>query len=946
MLKFINKVREIEVALSSLAVDYRIEMRFNQVIRVFIKSDSILDLSALNLNQDYVIVEFITEQEVQESEYYRELFSSQSTQNGHRENLSANHIFGYTQTLRSITESNNFQPIDFSNYNIPPIVSFYSYKGGVGRTTTLMIFALHCAFRGKKVLVLDCDFEAPGFLNFWGLKEYIERNETNLYKGGLVEFLLNKQFDTQTNIQDYLIRLKDIKPDYCGEGEVYLMTAGDLRNSTVADTDLGSNLDTHLGHYLHGLARLDVSNPDAIAEQMRRLFIDAQAYCKFDMILIDSRTGFSEVFANLVLRFSRLIVAFISSNRQSAAGLHYFFKEQTLPTYVLIHPYNPNISTRPILQDFRRTVDEISRVPISNLYAVEYSPTLASYGYTGDADRELDMVDMARNNSYPDENEKSKIRSEEAAKLFDYIIEQITPIPIQTNIVSLAEQKREILNIVADFFERESSFGDMQPFRAEVFYFRDFMKEIFDRRKYIIRGSRGTGKTAFYTALLNPVFVKTLQEWSNQSSNFIFVDIISNPKLPAAPKLLYPFEHALNPQNLGLEYAVYYRRFWIIYTWNAIYLSNYEQNIFAKESVFGHLPNISNDTETALRFENWIRTENFRLIEQDLREIDILLGTTNTHLVVLYDYLDRLIKPIEWGISNNRITPLFLLWESNPYSNILPKIFVRSDLFRNAVGFNNKAAFEANISNVDWQKNEMFAYFFKIIAAKCQNQLFNYARQKFANNPILTHIEETEYLLASNQNQIPVTQTLVLQSMVSLFFGEWADVRNPTFGSSYDWFFKNLQDMKGVISLRPFIKMIGLAARTAFNRDNFDYPILSGVYYSYQGVRSEACAIHFGDLANEEGNEYLKNIVDFIREGRANEYRKSRLYANELEDLLQKIIAYYSQNDSQDLHREMTVPRAKNLLIDTGIIRQNYVNNSVPTYSFAFLYKYYLGLRS
>ena len=39
---------------------------------------------------------------------------------------------------------------------------FYSIKGGVGRSTALVMMAIHLAKKGKKVLVIDGDFESPG----------------------------------------------------------------------------------------------------------------------------------------------------------------------------------------------------------------------------------------------------------------------------------------------------------------------------------------------------------------------------------------------------------------------------------------------------------------------------------------------------------------------------------------------------------------------------------------------------------------------------------------------------------------------------------------------------------------------------------------------------------------------------------------------------------------
>lgn len=55
------------------------------------------------------------------------------------------------------------EPLPALPDDAPPIVAFHSFKGGVGRTTHAIGFALHAAGRnGKPVLLIDGDFEAPG----------------------------------------------------------------------------------------------------------------------------------------------------------------------------------------------------------------------------------------------------------------------------------------------------------------------------------------------------------------------------------------------------------------------------------------------------------------------------------------------------------------------------------------------------------------------------------------------------------------------------------------------------------------------------------------------------------------------------------------------------------------------------------------------------------------
>ena len=42
------------------------------------------------------------------------------------------------------------------------ITTFYSFKGGVGRTQALVNVGVELAKRGRRVLLVDFDLEAPG----------------------------------------------------------------------------------------------------------------------------------------------------------------------------------------------------------------------------------------------------------------------------------------------------------------------------------------------------------------------------------------------------------------------------------------------------------------------------------------------------------------------------------------------------------------------------------------------------------------------------------------------------------------------------------------------------------------------------------------------------------------------------------------------------------------
>ena len=49
----------------------------------------------------------------------------------------------------------------------PPVVAFFSFKGGVGRTTSLAATALTLASYGYRAAMVDLDLEAPGLASYF-----------------------------------------------------------------------------------------------------------------------------------------------------------------------------------------------------------------------------------------------------------------------------------------------------------------------------------------------------------------------------------------------------------------------------------------------------------------------------------------------------------------------------------------------------------------------------------------------------------------------------------------------------------------------------------------------------------------------------------------------------------------------------------------------------------
>jgi cellulose biosynthesis protein BcsQ len=190
------------------------------------------------------------------------------------------------------------------NIAIPPpstgiIYTFYSYKGGVGRSMALANCAALLAKWGSRVLVVDWDLEAPGLERFFSKFTGVVDSRSKM--PGVLDLIESWRDNGPLHWKDCRIAI----PIANGSSRLDLITAGQLDHrysSRLHSLDFSKLFEeSRLGNYI---------------EELRDEWI-----ANYDFVLLDSRTGVTDIGGICTVHLADILILLFTTTDSSLNGI-------------------------------------------------------------------------------------------------------------------------------------------------------------------------------------------------------------------------------------------------------------------------------------------------------------------------------------------------------------------------------------------------------------------------------------------------------------------------------------------------------------------------------------------------------------------------------------------------------------------------------------------------
>lgn len=774
---FINLKNQLLAFLKSISQDFErcfvVRNIYSRYVIYLIKS-----------NNDYTITSLIREKFIDWIDNV-EIISEENDQFVYNDLVTSSLLVNDTTNIyfsERHLENSNWYIKDTFSLNAP-VTSFYSFKGGVGRTTATILTALILARQGSKVLLIDFDLEAPGLASVFANQG--DNAESLLSVKGFVDFLVdyeaNKRDITKINIDDYYF----VKNDQILVGS----NGGELVIVPAISTDSNS-----AASYIDKLSKANIRFGFG-KEYLPDFFLKTiEEKIKPDHILIDTRTGINDVGGLVFNRYAQNIFLLFYGNQQNMFGL-----ESILPELAKLQKNDMNF----YLVNSPVPIDEnLAKIEIDYYVERSYEIFLKHYYADDNIPSQFDEtadhypINITYNSQALILNSNKKLASlvESTSSPYHQIANIIKNSELQTIVNSNRDAQKDILksiiNIDSGSGASEIEFKDENDLK-KYFYPRIDYKYIFEKDKFLILGEKGVGKTALFSVLSHRNYTEALAKFCGVNT----LEIENTRWIIGFEKDKDQFPDKANFEALNEFQSPQFRNYWII-----LLIRQLEEDF---------LPDANDENAklvSEIRISNLINLKIIAKIEnvgehllQILYKVNDILKFKNQTFIIVYDHLDAVL-PTKDGIRGKLVSALlsFFYDNINRLDHIKAKIFLRNDIFHREVSdLTDKVKISNYSQKIEWQYDQLLNVIWKRI----------YEQNK--DSPLFESFDFEQFDLLGSVPTLDSEKEH--KEILDAIFGKNMGGNNKAY--PYNWVRLHIEDTNSQIHPRTLIKLFGESAK-------------------------------------------------------------------------------------------------------------------------------------
>ena len=633
---------------------------------------------------------------------------------------------------------------------IENIIAGYSFKGGMGRSTTLAYLSYFYYLLGKKIVVLDCDFEAPGIASIFFDKERREE------KAGVLDYFIDLNIEDRPKLNDYFLQSEVSDKS----GNLYLFPSG---------------IDFDIDNYLNKISKIDF-NSSTYTNSFTKLLNHINELLKPDLIFIDLRAGINESNGLILKNISNTNLLFFNNEAQNEDGLRVISTlfNDSQNSYIMnstIRFSNPELKNLKEKQlkdflinklDFNEFVDieeEEDSYQEKRIISVPYNSAMLENSYIN----EYQTFVKKEYKSYINSNEayikdvieiiNRKYFNQE--KRFSTENKKID----KSSLTDILEKLKDVFEIVTapELFKEKDN--------LKYFYLKDDISKIVNEQIFLILGAKGSGKSALFSIFTQ--HHKGILSRLNIENNK-YIAGFSKSIMSEISKDFTSSLYQKSNKKSDIE------RFWK--SWTLLLL---EDELKYEDKLFNDIYEIS---------EKFSNIEIGLEVDKRLKSINIELLKIDKVVTLVYDELDI---GFEKETEEILITTLVSFWQDNiyKYSQIRSKILLRNDIYKR-LEIENKTHLELNSYELMWNEKEIFSLILKIFIAKLDENELDKINLLF--------------ILKNRKNGEVIEDINKIIEAIYLIFSKKAP-----YSSTMDrWLIRRLSDSKGLITPRTVYKLM------------------------------------------------------------------------------------------------------------------------------------------